>query len=191
MASIIERTAGNVSTRIALLFIGGLTLAACQTTNPVDPAQTAEFRMDRFEEMQRVQGFEQCSQEGLTLDTEARSRASSGAFLNSARVLQRCIEDITLSANAVPEYQRMRIHALAIVNYFKGGDVESARNGLDTFKATYPDQDLYLAGSASFIETAEMLLGRTEEYRLGQFAALNVDEALKREVRRINYWKNK
>lgn len=182
---------GTAGARIAALIVGGVILAACQTTSPVDVAQTAEFRMDRYEEMQRIQGFEQCSQEGLTLDTEARSRASTGAFLNSARVLERCIDDVSLSADAVPEYQRMRIHALAIVNYFKGGDVEAARRGLDRFKSSYPDQDLYFGDSSSFVETADVLLGRTEEFRLGQFAALNVDETLKREVRRMNYWKNR
>ena len=76
---------GTASAKVAALIVGGVILAACQTTSPVDVAQTAEFRMDRYEEMQRIQGFEQCSQEGLTLDAEARSRASTGAFLNSAR----------------------------------------------------------------------------------------------------------
>ena len=33
--------------------------------------------------------------------------------------------------------------------------------------------------------------GRPAEFRLGQFASMNVDAAVKREVRRVNYWKNK
>ena len=177
--------------RVLILAVAGIGLVACQTNAGLDLSQTAEFRMDRYEEMQRIQGFDDCSNEGLTLDTEARSRASSGAFLNSARVLQHCIEDVSPSADVVPENQRMRVHALSIVNYFKGGDVKAARQGLNSFKLNYPNRDLYFGNSTSFIETAEVLLGRIGDFQLGQFAALNVDAELKREVRRINYWKNK
>ena len=166
-------------------------LAACTTTNDVNLAGTAAFRVDRYEEMQRIQGFEQCSQEGLTLDAQARSRASTGAFLSSARVLERCIADVSASADAVPRRERMRIHALATVNYFKGGDIEAARRSLDAFKVNHPGQDLYFGDSTSFIETVEVLLGRTEGIRLGQFAVLNVDDNIKREIRRMNYWKSK
>lgn len=177
--------------KILGLLLSGSLLGACQTMGPQDRAQTAEFRMDRYEEMQRIQGFEQCSQEGLLLDTQARERASTGAFLTSARVLEGCVEDSVLSASAIPEQKRMQVHAMAVLNYFKGGDVDAARRSFDAFKASYTGRDLYFGDSASFIETMDVLLGRTAEFRIGQFAALNVNDALKREVRRVNYWKNK
>ncbi len=191
MLSTETRGDGAVAARLGLAAAAALLLAACSATQSADPIDSATFRLDRYEEMQRVQQFETCADEGLTLDTEARSRASSGAFLNSARVLSRCLDDVAQSAEAVPQAKRMRVSALATLNYFKGGDVESARRSFDRFKADYPDRDLYLRNNVSFIESVNVLLGRTEEIRLGQFAVLNVDDDLKREVRRIDYWKSK
>ena len=185
------RNDGALATRLGLTAVAALLLAACSATQGPEPTNSAAFRLDRFEEMQRVQQFDECAQEGLTLDTEARSRASSGAFLNSARVLSRCLDDVAQSAEAVPQAKRMRVHALATLNYFKGGDVETARRSFDRFKADYPDRDLCLRNNVSFIESVNVLLGRTEQFRLGQFAVLNVDDDLKREVRRIDYWKSK
>lgn len=177
--------------RFGALTAVSLLLAACNTTQQVSNTDTAAFRMERFEEMRRVQEFEKCSEEGLSLDAHARSRASTGAFLNSARVLERCGSDVAPSANAVPAQDRMRIQALATVNYFKGGDVEAARRSLNTLKSNHPGSDLYLTNGVSFIESTEVLLGKSEELRLGRFELLNVDSTLKREVRRINYWKNR
>ncbi len=191
MAQSVNRYRGRVAKPLFPMLMAAVTLAACGTTNTVNLADTAEYRMDRYEEMRRIQSFEQCSEEGLTLDAEARSRASTGAFLGSARVLEGCISDIAPSADAVPEQQRMRVHALATINYFKGGDVAAARRSLDHFKANHPGQDLYLGNSTSFVESVEILLGQTNGIKIGQFAALNVDASLKREIRRMNYWKNK
>jgi hypothetical protein len=85
----------------------------------------------------------------------------------------------------------MRVHALATLNYFKGGDVEQARRTFEGFKGTYPDNDLYFGDGSSFIETTEVLLGRTDSLSFGQFAALNVNDSLKSEMRRLNHWKDK
>ena len=52
----------------------------------------------------------------------------------------------------------MRLSALSVVNYIKGGDNENARRGLGTFKQTFDDRDLYFADGSSFIETSELLL---------------------------------
>ena len=191
MVEKIPKRTGRGRRRAAVVFLPLLLLAACNTTGGTSPSDTAAFRLQRFDEMQRITGFEQCSQEGLTLDAEARSRASSGAFLNSARVLEGCINDVAPSADAIPEPERMRVHALATVNYLKGGDITAARRSLDLFKRNHPGRDLYFGNSTSFLQTAEVLLGRPAEFRLGQFAAMNVDSAVKREVRRVNYWKNK
>lgn len=187
----VTRSYGKPAKQFGAVVAIALALAACGTTNEPNLADTAAFRMERYEEMQRVQEFGQCSQEGLTLDAEARSRASTGAFLSSARVLEGCISEISPSAEAVPEQQRMRVHALATINYFKGGDVGAARRSLDHFKANHTGKDLYLGNSTSFVESVEVLLGRTDGIKIGEFAALNVDTGLKREIRRINYWKNK
>ena len=168
-----------------------LLLGACSMIGNSDPLNDLSFRESRFEQMQAIKAFEGCRDEGLTLDNQARSRASAGAFLNSARVLDGCNTNLGSAASAVPKDERMRIHALATLNYFKGGDVEQARRSFEGFKAAYPDNDLYFADGSSFTETTEVLLGRTDPISFGQFAALNVNKRVKSEMRRLNHWKDK
>jgi hypothetical protein len=141
--------------------------------------------------MQSIKAFETCRDEGLTLDSQARSRASAGAFLNSARVLDGCGANLGSAASAVPKPERMRVHALAVLNYFKGGDVEQARLSFESFNATYPDDDLYFGDGSSFTETTDVLLGRTDPISFGRFAVLNVNDRVKSEMRRLNHWKDR
>jgi len=177
--------------RLAILSGAALLLGACSLTGNSDPLNDVSFRESRFEQMQSINAFEACRDEGLTLDSQARSRASAGAFLNSARVLDGCGANLGSAASAVPIAERMRVHALASLNYFKGGDVEQARRSFEGFKASYPDNDLYFADGSSFTETTAVLLGRTDPISFGQFAALNVNKTMKSEMRRLNHWKDK
>ncbi|NNE84844.1 MAG: hypothetical protein HKN28_12840 [Alphaproteobacteria bacterium] len=177
--------------RFATLSGAALLLGACSLTGNSDPLNDVSFREQRFEQVQAINAFEACRDEGLTLDNQARSRASAGAFLNSARVLDGCGANLGSATTAVPLPERMRVHALATLNYFKGGDVEQARRTFEGFKGTYPDNDLYFGDGSSFIETTEVLLGRTDSISFGQFAALNVNDSLKSEMRRLNHWKDK
>jgi len=173
--------------------IGGalLTLAACNMNQTANPLPDTGFREARFEQMQKLQAFRGCRDEALQLDTQARSRGSAPAFLTSAQVLDKCVSDLGPAAKSVPADERMRLQAMSVVNYFRGGDVEMARRQFERFKANRPEHDLYFAGGTSFIATAEALLGRTEEQTFGQFMALNVTDEVKSEMRRLNHWKNK
>ena len=177
--------------RVATLSGVALLLGACSLIGNNEPLNDVSFRESRFEQMQSIKAFEACRDEGLTLDSQARSRASAGAFLNSARVLDGCGANLGTAASALPMSERMRVHALATLNYFKGGDVEQARRSFEGFKAAYPDNDLYFADGSSYTETTEVLLGRTDPISFGQFAALNVNKRVKSEMRRLNHWKNK
>ncbi len=177
--------------RMATVSAAALLLGACSLTGTSDPFNDVSFRESRFEQMQSIKAFEACRDEGLTLDSQARSRASAGAFLNSARVLDSCGTNLGSAASAVSKSERMRVHALAVLNYFKGGDVEQARLSFEGFKATYPDDDLYFGDGSSFTETTEVLLGRADPISFGQFAVLNVNDRVKSEMRRLNHWKDK
>jgi len=177
--------------RIATLSGAALLLGACSLTGNSDPFNDVSFRESRFEQMQSIKAFETCRDEGLTLDSQARSRASAGAFLNSARVLDGCGVNLGSAASAVPKPERMRVHALAVLNYFKGGEVEQARRTFEGFKATYPDDDLYFGDGSSYTETTEVLLGRADPISFGRFAVLNVNDRVKSEMRRLNHWKDK
>jgi hypothetical protein len=166
-------------------------LAGCNNSGSIDPLADARFREARSQQMQGIQAFDACRNEALLLDSQARGRASAGAFLASARVLERCEADLGVAASTVSQVERMRLHALAVVNFFKGGDVEQARRTFEAFKTTHKGSDLYFGDGTSFIETTEVLLGRDSPMSFGRFAALNVGEDLKRELRRMSHWKSK
>jgi len=177
--------------RFTTLALSLFALSACnmnQTTNPLD---TASFREGRFEQMQKIQGFESCRDEGLAMDSHARSRGSAGAYLNSAKVLESCTADLGNAASKISLQERMRVSALAIVDYLRGGDMEKARMNFEKFQAVYADQDLYFSDGSSFIATTDALLGRSGPMTYGEFASLNINDQVKSEMRRINHWKNK
>ncbi|MBO6783355.1 MAG: hypothetical protein JJ899_08825 [Alphaproteobacteria bacterium] len=178
--------------RVGLLAGAMVVLAACGMNSKTSaPVNDVSFRESRFQQMQKIQAFEACRDEGLMLDSQARSRGSTGAFITSARVLSGCTADLGDAASAIPQTERMRVDALAVTNYFKGGDVEQARRRFDAFKASHSGSDLYFGDGSSFIETTELLLGRSEPMSFGTFAAANVNDTVKREMRRMNHWKDK
>ncbi len=176
--------------RACVLGIALAGLTACVTDGGGAPPDTS-YREARFEQMQQLKAFERCRDEGLHLDASARARGAADAFLTSADVLAKCNAEIGSAAAIAPEDERMRLHALSVINYIRGGDVERARRQFETFKTAWPDNDLYLTGGTSFIATAETLLGRTEQQTFGTFMALNVTDEMKREMRRMNHWKNR
>ncbi len=177
--------------RAGLLAGAMVVLAACGMNSTTNPVNDVSFRESRFQQMQKIQAFESCRDEGLMLDSQARSRGSTGAFLTSARVLSGCSSELGEAASAVPQTERMRVDALAVTNYFKGGDVEQARRSFDAFKGRHGGSDLYFGDGSSFIETTELLLGRSEPMSFGAFASANVNDNVKREMRRMNHWKDK
>ncbi|MGB0632366.1 MAG: hypothetical protein ACPGRZ_16880 [Alphaproteobacteria bacterium] len=184
-------TLRNTTLRTSLIGGAMLILAACNLNQTANPLPDTGFREARFEQMQKLQAFRGCRDQALQLDTQARSRASAPAFLTSAQVLDKCVADLGPAAATVPADERMRLQAMSVVNYFRGGDIEMARRQFESFKTSWPEHDLYFAGGTSFIATAEALLGRTEEKTFGQFMALNVTDEVKTEMRRLNHWKNK
>jgi hypothetical protein len=166
------------------------TLGACQTTGGV-PGADLEFRQDRYDEVMRIDTFDSCRREALDLDAQARMRESAGAYLTSAKVMDRCEQDLAGQTRGVDEDARMRLQALAVVNYLKGGDAQQARANLDAFKAAFSGRDLYFQDGASFIETAELLLGRYDSVAYGAFSMMNVNAGVKDELRRVHHWTGK
>ncbi len=174
-----------------LLGVAALALSGCLTTTKKDPTEGLEFHSARYAQVQRMDAFEACRNEALELDRQARERGSAATYLTSAEVLAKCDREAGPIDDVIPQAERMRLSALAVVNAFRGGDIERARRGLEGFKSRYPDHDLYFADGSSFVASTEALLGRNEDTSFGQFAVLNVNDDLKSEMRRLGYWKNK
>lgn len=166
-------------------------LSGCQLTTAADPTAGLEFRAERYAQYESKRGFENCQNEALKRDEEARNNTSSAGYITSAQVASKCLAELGSGNDVVSTDEQMRLNAMAVVNYFKGGDVEQARRSFESFKVRYPEHDLYFSDGSSFIASSDALLGRSEEWTFGEFAALNVNDALKREIRRMQHWKNK
>ena len=160
----------------------------------VGPGPRAEAeRQAAADEAQRLddealQDFRSCRKEGQAMDELARSSGNPGQYLASARILEGCAGRLAASPEAVDEDARMRVAALSVLNWAKGGDAAKARQGLSTFEAEFPGRDLYYPDGTSFTETMAMGLGLSADDAAGAFSAANVNPRLKAEMRRVRYW---
>ncbi len=170
--------------------VASILISGCNM-NQVSTPMPYERNIAEVEDLLKQKAFAQCRNEALQLDTDARSRGVAGGFVSSARVMDSCLSELGRSAHRVDAEERMRLRALSVVNFLKGGEVEEARLQYEKFKKNWPAHDLYLKGGVSFVETAEALLGRTEDQTFGQFTAMNISDEAKSEMRRLNHWKNK
>lgn len=184
-------TTHRTAKRLTGLSIALLALSACNLNGSSNPIDEAGFRQTRYQEMMRIDGFEACREEALTMDRQARGRDSKGAYITSATIMEKCVADLGGKTRGVPEAERMRLGALTTLNYLKGGDAEKARQSLGVFRANFPERDLYFSDGSSFVQTAELLLDRTENVSFGAFATMNVNSDVKNEMRRMTHWKNK
>jgi len=148
-------------------------------------------REARFQEVTATREYRSCRDQGFEMDRKARSSGSAGAYLASARVLEKCEAGLDAGNTGVARDERMHAYGLAIKNHFKGGDIETAHRSFGHFKTVFPDHDLYYPDGASFIVTMQALLGQADPWTFGEFAALNVNPTLKIEMRRMRYWKRK
>ncbi|MCP5366841.1 MAG: hypothetical protein H6907_03255 [Hyphomicrobiales bacterium] len=185
-----RRRIGALARRGAALVLLGAGLAACNTTTDT-ALEGIGFREARFQEVTAMRDYRQCRDEALELDKQARAGGSSGGYLTSARLLEKCESTLGPDVAGIAVDERMRAYALAVQDYIKGGDMQAARRTFDNFKGAFPNHDIYYPDGSSFIVTMEALLGRQDPWSFGQFAALNVNSTLKAEMRRLNYWKNK
>lgn len=167
------------------------TLAACTNDYGSDPLEGIGYRQARFEQISAMREYRKCRDEGLELDRKARESGSSGTYLASARVLEKCEAGLGPDASGIAMDERMRAYALSIQNFFKGGDVETSRRNFDKFKTQFSKHDFYYPDGSSYVVTMEALLGRRESWTFGEFSALNINDDLKSEMRRVLYWKNK
>jgi hypothetical protein len=165
-------------------------LSAC-TTDVSGPLEGIGYREARFEQISMMREYRACRDQGVELDRKARSSGAIGTYLASANVLAKCETGLGPDASGIARDERMRAYALSVQNFFKGGNVEQARDNFGKFKNRFADHDFYYPDGTSFVITMEALLGQRERWTFGEFSALNINDGLKSEMRRVLYWKNK
>ena len=181
--NITKTLARRVSAVAALLLI-----SACAMGGP-ERVDHFEFREQRSKSLEAMRDYRDCRDDAMDMDAKARKSGNAGRYIASARLLEKCESGLPREASEVGRDERMRSYALSIQNYFKGGDVESARANLENFKKMFSGTDLYDPDGSSFIETMEVFLGQKDVRDYGQLEALNVNALLKDEIRRIHHWK--
>lgn len=184
-----RRTKRRLARRASLFGAALLGLGACVTNGATTSYEGIGFREARFNEISAMRTYRACRDEAVAMDEQARSDGSRGRYLASAQLLEKCESELGAEGRGVAVDERMRAYALSIQNYFKAGEMEKARQNLARFRQAFPESDLYYADGSSFTETMEVLLGRRDTKSAGSYAMLNVSEALKDEMRRIDHWR--
>ncbi len=151
------------------LFVIGV--SACTTTIP----QPSDASFD----------FNACQRQALIKDRTAIDGKTAALYHAAASEFAYCT-DMADDATDIPDL--LRAQAAATLNYFKAGDMSSARTAFDDYQSLGSNRDLYFADGTSVRDNLALLLG----YETGQAASagslLNAKTTLKSEIRRVNYW---
>ena len=177
--------------RMVALATALVALSAC-TTDFIGTSASREgikFRSDRNAEIMAARSWRDCRDNALMVDGRARATASAAKYATSARALERCESSLSDVAQ-IPQEERMQAYAVGIQNYLKAGDAAAARRNLNSFKRAFDGQDLYFADGSSFLQTMELVLGLSEKTAAAPYSVANISGDMKREIRRMRYWKN-
>lgn len=161
-------------------------LGGCAATSQQDGEYLLPVESDRGPEA--AERFYACREEALILDSASGAGASPAQYRAAARTIDICLTEVDANRDAVPQVDRMRLHAVGIAAYFKAGELGQALDQLHTFELLYAGQDLYLADNTSFIETFQLLLGEAPANAASRGSLVNAAEPLKSELRRKQYW---
>ena len=175
---------------ILIPILGICLLPACAMNMPLhdDSDGGIGFREERHAEIMAMREYRSCKDTALTLDAKARADGSASRYLASAQLLAECESELEPTVSSIAEEERMRAYGLSIQNYLKGGDITSARNNLEAFKAEFSGHDLYYEDGSSFIDTMAVLVGIEDRSAAKQFSMANISSSLKAEMRRSRYW---
>ena len=164
----------------------GLGLLACAAlsgcSQPTQPQGEADATTRAAQlQMQARQAFAECQDQALTLDRSARQQQSVAQYALAANQMLGCVNQ---ASSDVSQSSLMRLHALAIVDYLKAGEVQQAQQHLVAFTQSYPDQDLYFNDAYSFVDTMSLLLQASSV----QPSLSNARKETLRELQRRDYW---
>jgi hypothetical protein len=128
-----------------------------------------------------------CEQDALDRDSFAQQSGQEVQYLASAKALQRCVQGIQFPKGHPQADQGLRLMALAVMNFVKGGDLHAANTTLRKIQSRFPNQDLYFADYSSFLDTATALLNQ-KNLSSQKLITLNISPTLRAELERNQYW---
>jgi hypothetical protein len=82
----------------------------------------------------------------------------------------------------------MKVVALSVQNFIKGGDVDRARTSMEIFETSFNGRDLLYPDSSSFTQTMQVILEKSKSPNQIALANINARPRLKKEIRRDWRW---
>jgi hypothetical protein len=128
-----------------------------------------------------------CHLQVLQRENNVGASADIGQQVALANAAERCIENKSFFPQHPDNQIAMQLNALAVVNFIKAGETQMAEHSLAEFRAQFPQQDLLFADYTSFVDTATALL-QHDELSAHQLQVLNINKALRNELKRQEYW---
>lgn len=147
--------------------------------------QVPNKQMQEPTDLSSTAAFEEC----LASLADPLGNANNPATYHlGAKYALACLEEAPAMTNRIVQVSVMQVHALAIAQFLKAGDMHAATQQLRAFKSRFPNQDLLLEDGASFIHTVELAIGLVPKEQSASNSLLNASSALKSELRRQQYW---
>jgi hypothetical protein len=129
--------------------------------------------------------FKQCV---ASLAVPLANAHNPATYHQGAKTALACLEESPLIRNEIEQLSVMQVHALAITQFLKAGDLAAAVQQVNAFKSRFPGRDLILEDGASFLQTVELIIGQAPIEQSASASLLNASPALKSELRRHQYW---
>jgi hypothetical protein len=175
--------------KVVSVVLAAAFLSACLSTTSSEPrlrvsnsAISSHVNHDYYQSMDGA-----CEQQAIEMDGFAQQSGQASQYLASAKAMLRCVKGIQFPKGHPDADKALRLMALSVINFVKGGDIDGAQIALKKTQTKFPNKDLYFADYSSFFDTATALL---EQQRLSrhQLAALNISSDLRTEIERHQYW---
>lgn len=171
--------------KILFVIMSAAIISACSSTTksePMMPDTNVPINNDYYQSIEPS-----CEEQAMGMDRSAQQSGQAAQYMASAKAMLRCVQGIQFSKGHPDADKGLRLMALSVINFVKGGDIDGAQIALKKTQSKFPNQDLYFADYSSFIDTATALL---EQHKLTrhQLAALNISADLRTEIERQQYW---
>ena len=167
------------SSKVLMLFSITAFAVGCASQTSLTPQEHVQA------DLSSSNAFDEC----LASLAEPLANANNPATYHlGAKYALACLDTAPVMTNRIVQVSVMQVHALAIAQFLKAGDISAATQQLRAFKSRFPNQDLLLEGGASFIHTVELAIGLVPKEQSASNSLLNASSSLKSELRRQQYW---
>jgi outer membrane PBP1 activator LpoA protein len=166
-------------------------ISACSSTTSSEPTPTLRVSNNAKNNNMSNNYYQSidaaCEQQAIGMDSFAQQSGQAAQYLASAKAMLRCVNGIQFPKGHPDADKALRLMALSVMNFVKGGDIDEAQVALRKTQSKFPNKDLYFADYSSFFDTATALLEQQTLSR-HQLAALNISADLRTEIERHQYW---